>query len=184
MLESRVLLVRPMFASTADRSSGRVADIWDALTGNLLGSAQRRASEDWWRGWLRPPALTVHEADDEPLLFILQRRWYFSGFWNVLDADEQPVGWLRPSLHDSPLSGRLAWRGGLSILDRDGRCLGTLQMQTGVAEEGSLLDPQGAKLATFRARAGETELAFHLAADSEPFLRMLLLAVVLQPLAA
>ena len=179
MLESRALLVRPTLSSRTNRSSGRVADIFEIPTGRLLGIVHRDAPEPWWRRWLLPPALTVHEADEEPLLFILQRRWRYSGFWNVLDADEQLIGSLR---RFTPLPRVETPLRGPSIRDQDGHFLAALQIPSATTDEGCIIDPHGARLATVRAAANETELAFHLAADGGPWLRMLLLAAILQPL--
>lgn len=183
MLESRALLVRPTFSLKAESPSGHVADILDAMTGNLLGTVQRDSRESWWRGWVTALALNVYETEDEPLLFILRRRWRWSRFWNVLDADEQPIGFLRLAARLPTFLIAIDSLPGRLILDRDGQFLAEIQTQADLAEVGSILDPRGSRLADFRARAGETELAFHSATESKPLLRMLLLAVILQPLA-
>src|SRR5262249_36971582 len=45
-------------------------------------------------GWLARPILDVFEAEDEPLVFSVRRRWGLSPRWEVRDADAQCIAIL------------------------------------------------------------------------------------------
>ncbi len=182
MLESRALFVRPAPASRPGNSAGPTAEILDAVTGRPLGTVRRQPHRERWWAWLVPAALTIHEAGDEPLLFTLRRRWRFSYSWSVLDADDQPIGTLC-QVRLVPYAARVVGAAGLLILDRYSRLLATLCRSTEATGEGAVLDPEGVTLATLREQPAGAELTFTPASENEPFLRMLVLAAVLRPLA-
>src|SRR5262245_36637755 len=111
MIESRRLVVRPCTPptnpSSATKLRGNVprplAGILDADTGLLVGHVYQRQPEARWRRWLAPGLLAVHEAEDEPLVFTVQRPWIFTRTWEVYDADGHVLGAYRPARHRSAL---------------------------------------------------------------------------------
>jgi hypothetical protein len=72
---------------------------WEILepgTGRLLGNARRRLSRGIWSlGLGRRVRVDVFEAEDEPLVFTVQRLYGFSPKWEIRDADGHPVAFVR-----------------------------------------------------------------------------------------
>jgi hypothetical protein len=153
MLERNELLLRP-------RNGSGTQTIADPQTGIVLGLARwlGQADHRWWR-WLRGTHLSVHEADDEPLVFTVRRGW---GLWQrteVCDADDHPVGSLR----------------GAALHGRDGRTVALVEPAAGgiLFRGGS-----GQELARWTAGPEGARLVF--CPDlQDPFLKMLLLAASL-----
>jgi hypothetical protein len=151
MLEHRVLLVR-----SAAKSAAR--SIVDGESGAVLGYARWQPQQaSWWRRVLGSRTLAVHEQEDEPLLLTIHRSWSLLPSRQVCDADGQPVG---------ALFGRL-------IYDRYGRLLAAL-------EDGVFRDPHRRVLAELAPTTEGLRLTFSDDIAGEPFLKMLLLAAVLQ----
>jgi hypothetical protein len=159
MLEQQTLLLRPWEPGPRPQDGPRRA-VLAADTGAALGSVRRAPAAAGWAGWLLPPVLRVHEADDEPLLCTLQRFWYLGTLWEVREADGHLVATVRRRRVD----------------DRWGRRLA-------VPEAG----PEGVR---FRARSGtvlaeaalangEARLTFAAALAGEPFVKMALLGAAL-----
>lgn len=70
--------------------------ILDPETRRRLGVARwRPVRAPLGIGWLARRAVDVFEAEDEPLVFSVQRRWGFSSKWEVCDADGHRVAVLR-----------------------------------------------------------------------------------------
>jgi hypothetical protein len=165
MLETGTLLLLPCTASPA--AGGEAAGleparaVLDARTGAPLGIAGWRPCAGLWRRWLGRPVLAVHESDDAPLLFTVHRLWGLSARWEVRDAEGNVLGRLCGPL----------------ITDRFGRHLALWERPAGGA--GRARDAGGRELMTVGAAADETRVAFAAEAEGNPFLKMLLLAVVL-----
>jgi len=138
------------------RSAGQV--ILSRPDGQVVGQA-RSVRGSWWTETIGN--LTVHEELQEPLVMALQRQWLPWPSWRVLDAENYLVGilvgrqildtWRKPlaGLHRS---GKLSWK----ILDSAGHALALV----GLTDEGLRLE-------------------FCPIVQADPFVKMLLLAVVL-----
>jgi hypothetical protein len=153
MLERNELLLQP-------RNNSGTQTIADPLTGVVLGLARWLGWEDrgWW-GWLRATHLSVHEAEDEPLVFTVRRSW---GLWQrteVCDADDHHVGSLR----------------GAALHGRDGR---TVALEEPAAGGGLFRGGSGQELARWTAGPDGARLLFSPEVN-DPFLKMLLLAASL-----
>jgi hypothetical protein len=150
MLERNELLMRP------GNGSG-TQTIVDPQTGTVLGLARWFVPEDhrWWR-WLRATHLSVHEAEDEPLVFTVRRSWGLRQRAEVCDADDHPVGSLR----------------GTAVQGRDGR---TVALMEPAAGGGLFRAGSGEELARWTAGPEGARLIF-CPELSDPFLKMLLLA--------
>jgi hypothetical protein len=152
LLEQPVLLVRP-----ADDSGRR----WlEDAQGQAVGFAWHSPLLPWWLRWSRRP-LTVHETDDEPMVFQVQRQWALLPRWQVADADGEVVG---------SVAG--AW-----LLDRwEQPLLGRRRAPDG----GGTFAPSGGQKAAEWSREGDRlRLVFYPPVQDEPFLKMLILASVL-----
>jgi hypothetical protein len=158
MLERGTLLLRPWAAQRA----ARVREVVEADGGRLLGRAYCQQPEaDWWQRLLRPEALAVHEGEDEPLLFTVERPWRLAPRWQVRDADAHRVAALRSG-----------W-----VLDRYSQPLAHLER---AGSAGWALRMRGGRELARLARADDGVL-FHFAPDvqGEPFVKMALLAAAL-----
>jgi hypothetical protein len=153
MLERPALLLRPW---RPDGDGRERLDVVDPATGAALGVARRVAGRPAWLRWWAPPAVSVHESDDEPLLLTLRPGW--GGRWVVHDADGHPVGAVA----------------GARLLDRVGHALARVRRQ---GDETVYADAHGRELAR-GAVDGGVRLTF---ADGpgSPFVRMLLVAAAL-----
>lgn len=150
MLEHRVLL---MHAPT----TSAVQVIVDADSGAVLGYARwERERSRSWRRLLQRRVLAVHEQEDEPLLFTVQRAWSLLPRRDVWDAEGQPVGCLV----------------GRFVHDRHGRLVAAL-------DDGTFLDPFRRVLAELASSANGLRLTFRDEIAGEPFVKMLLLAAAL-----
>jgi len=153
MLERRELLLQP-------RNGSGTQTIADPETGTIVGLARWLGQEDrpWWR-WLKATHLSVHEADEEPLVFTVRRSW---GLWRrteVNDADDHPVGSLR----------------GAAVRDPYGRTIALVEPAAG----GELFRGRaGEEMARWTASPEGAHLVFH-SELSDPFVKMLLLAASL-----
>jgi hypothetical protein len=129
-----------------------------ASTGEPVGFA-RRQRMGWWP-WSRR-ILTVHEQDDEPLLFTVRRSLSLTPSFRVFDADDELVGTVA-----------LPW-----ILDRWGQP--EIELVTLPEGGGEFRTGTGEVLAEW-AQAGDiVRLGLHEPALADPFLKMLLLAAML-----
>jgi hypothetical protein len=106
------------------------------------------------RGWVLGPAYSVHEAYDQPLVFTLSRVWTPFSRWEVRDAEEAVVGWVTPR----------------RVLDRWDQVLFRLD------RDFVLRTPQGWELGVWR----DPLLHFATLSNGQPFLRMLMLALILR----
>ena len=177
MVESRSLVVRPCTPPAPLSGRGRpvrISDILDAETGTVLGAVYRLVPAPAWRRWLSPTTLSVHEADDEPLVFTLRASWPFARWWEVADADGHVVGTLHP-----PGSVRSDRPGRYGVIHgRHGQAIAVWRAEPDGLH--SFRDPAGTELAREGPAAGGRGLTFAEQADSDPFTRMLLLAAVVQ----
>jgi hypothetical protein len=114
----------------------------------------RRLHAPRWREWLFGPTLAVYEADHQPLVFTVSRRWSLLPRRDVCDAEGELVGTI----------------GGRWAVDR--------------WEQPVLrLDPDGTFRSVHRVVLGRwdgTRLKFELDVIGEPLVRMLMLALVLE----
>jgi hypothetical protein len=133
-----------------------------ADTGVRVGSARWTSARSllWW--WVGRTVLEVREADDEPLLFTIYRRWGLMSRYDIRDADDVYVGGVRGAqvcdAYGAPLAGLCADEGA-----------GARRWE-GVA---------GSVLAEVREEREGTRLRFTDNAGDSPFVRMILLAAVL-----
>jgi hypothetical protein len=107
-----------------------------------------RPSPGW--GWWFPTVWTIHEWEQEPLVFSLYRAWTLVPRWEVLDAENRLVGWV---------SRRAAFDPAEELLFRFDR-------------PPALRGGYGFPLGAF----AEDVLRFDPLTSNQPFLRMLLLA--------
>jgi hypothetical protein len=186
MLEHDRLLLRPRPAAPATppggahENPGRTCDIFDPATGGLVGFACRPTAARSWLRWFSRPALEVHEAEDEPLLFTAYRLRGFTPAWDVRDADGHPVGTLRA--FRLRLAGGLSTghnAGGTLIQDRFGRRVAVFERAPGSAAEGRFVDPDGEGLGSLTRSSHGTLLTFAGRLGGEPLTKMLLLAAAL-----
>jgi len=137
--------------------------ILEAESRKFLGLARRRSrpATVWFASWHRP-MLDVHEGEDESLLFSLTRGW--GQGWLVSDAEGQRIGTVRGNLARDGAGQRLA----LFEPSSDG-----LLSRWRAAD--------GQELAT-AARDGDgdgVEIRFAPCLEGQPFVKMLLLAMLL-----
>jgi hypothetical protein len=153
LLEQPVLLVAP-----ADPAGRR----WiEDSQGQVAGFAWRPSLGPRWLRWLLR-TVVVHEADEEPVVFQVQRQWTLLPRWLVADADGEVVGTLAG-----------AW-----LLDRWGdavlRCCPRADGSGGVFEAND-----GQKAAEWSTGGDRLHLVFHPLVHNDPFLKMLILAALL-----
>ena len=143
------------------RSEGGVRPIV-ADTGVPVGSARRMSARPaiWW--WVGRTVMEVREADDEPLLFSICRRWGLWSRYDIRDADDVYVGGLR----------------GIQVWDAFGAPLASLGADEGTGAR-RWVGLAGSVLAEVRADTEGTHLRFTDEASGSPFVRMVLLAAVL-----
>ena len=157
MLEHPSLLLRP-----GSPGPGETRTLVDPATGRLVGVARwQLPARRLWFPWFSGPVLTVHEADDEPLVFTVRRRGVLRPRWEVGDADGHRVALVWPGWVLDRFGDCLAWvdhapNGGARFHGRDGR-------------EVAWLDWSGEDL----------RLTFAPELQGEPFIKMALLAAAL-----
>jgi hypothetical protein len=128
----------------------------------LLGVARRQPlRKPFGLPWLSRQTLTVHEADDEPLVFSLRQLWAFAPSWEVCDADGHRVGLVRRG-----------W-----VLDRFGQCLAWVDETH--PDRLRFHGRDGRELARITGSGDDRELTFGDELRGEPFIKMALLAAVL-----
>lgn len=187
MLESQRLVIRPCIPSAPVASTGRsggrgaarVAEILDPDRGAQVGFVYRRSPRSpWWR-WLVPGTVAVHEAEDEPLVFTVERPWLLARVWEVLDADGHVVGAFRPARSRSLLwfaaSGYKGEARGV-ILDRFGELLGVVVGSPEPDGTETFLKPEGVELAQVSTMKDQVLLTFADGVHGNPILKMLMLA--------
>lgn len=154
MLETRVLLLHP-----ATPKGTRA--IVDGASGKPVGFARPRPDvERGWLGSLLGPLLSIHEQEEEPLVFTMRRcvlRWTQQ---EVRDAEEERVGFVTRS----------------AIRDRNHFLYAITRPS---AEGGVYQCINGAILAAMRRTPAGFELAFAEVIETDPFAKMLLLAATL-----
>jgi hypothetical protein len=130
--------------------------------GQEAGFVCRREPSPRWLRWLLPTVLEVHENDDAPLVFTMQRRWKLAPTWIVRDAEGRLVGQVAGPYLEDPWGRRVA----LLSWDRAHDC-------------GLFSTPERRELAWLRRDDAGVELHFRLDAQVNPFLQMLLVAAAL-----
>jgi len=169
MLERQALSLRPWAPSdkrlTDPGSSGRARAraILDAATGTPQGFAcwQLEPGTSWLR-WLTWPVLEVHEMEDEPLLFTVQRVWAWTPCWEVSDAEGHTVGSFRAGI----------------ICDRCPRACAVVDRSAdGSVTHFRSLD--GSDWGTLVRNGESAELTYSAKLDDEPIAKMMLLAAAL-----
>ena len=154
MLEHDTLLLRP-WSLPADGTRQR--PIVEPATHGLLGFARTVKPRPGWRGWFDTPALEVHEAEDEPLVFTVRRLGGWKPTWEVRDADGHLVG----------------------LRDRIGRPFALRGKTPDGTATGFFRSPDEHELARLVSSTEGTRLEFAANGTDNPFLRMLLLAAAL-----
>ncbi len=138
-------------------STGGGRAIVDAATRQPLGAARWRApTGPSWLRWCKRPTLEVVEAPDDSLLLHVRQRWLDGRTWEVRDADDRVLGLV---------SRREAF---------DGRGRRVVAL-----DQGFFRGEDGQVLATWNAVDDGRVTAFAAGAEN-PFVKMLLLAVLLQ----
>lgn len=108
----------------------------------------------WPWHWFWPSTWTIHELHEQPLVFSLQRPWSVVLRWEVRDADNRLVGWI---------SRHLAWdRQQVEVVRLDDRQV--------------FRSPNDAELGMIVGSC----LQFGPVTIGQPFLRMLMLAILLR----
>ena len=158
MLEQGVLLLRPWTAIPA--AGGEERAVHDPATQTIVGWVRRLPKSRGWRGWFRTPRLQIHEAGDEPLLFTMRRIWGIPPRWEVRDADQQRVGFVRRGL----------------IQNRFNRGLALVELLGGTRGVRFHNGYEGVELARLLPQSGGAELTFAPACGDNPFVKMLLVA--------
>jgi hypothetical protein len=174
MLECQGFVLRPWTkpARPAPEPTGRdqgeapVRAILDAATLTPLGFARRAGTAPGWAGWFGRPGIEVFETEDASLLCTVHPRWGLPRWWEVRDADGHPVGAVRPRLHTT------------RVEDRSGQLLARIE-RTPPGAPGRVVAPDGREIATLRAAADGTAVAFAPSSPDNPFTRMVLLAALL-----
>jgi len=151
MLEvpSLLLLPAPQGASIVEPGSGRE-----------VGSARWVRPGGGFLFWRPRPILEVRESDDEPLLCQIRRRGLGGQRWEVIDAEEQPVGVINRN----------------RILNDEGVLIGAAVWSAGRLSA-VLSDLRGEELATLIRQPQGLLITFKAAREGNPFLKMLLLAL-------
>jgi hypothetical protein len=129
-------------------------------SGEPVGFARWQRRGPWWLPWKRR-VLSIHEHDDQPLLFTVRRSLSLTPAFQVHDADDEQVGTLS-----------FPW-----LLDRWGRPMAeyaTLSQSGGVFRT-----LEGDVLADWMPAGSAVRLGLHQPAWADPFLKMLLLAAAL-----
>ncbi len=150
MLETRVLLLHP-------NSAGRPRPLADAVTGKPLGFARWQPDvERRWLASLLGPVLSVHEVDEEPLVFTVRRCLLWTQR-EVRDAESERVGYVSER----------------AVRDRNRLLYARLRLESkGIVYE----CVNGASLATTTRTSDGLELSFAPTVEHDPFAKMLLLA--------
>jgi hypothetical protein len=128
-------------------------------SGEPVGFARWQRRGPWWLPWKRR-VLTVHEQDDQPLVFTVRRSLSLTPAFQVHDADDEQVGTLS-----------FPW-----LLDRWGQP--TAEFAT-LGHGGVFRTMQGEVLADWMPAGSAVRLGLHQLAWADPFLKMLLLAAML-----
>jgi hypothetical protein len=151
LLEQTVLLLpRP--------NAGARRDLL-AAGGEPVGFA-RRQRRPWWQRWL-PEVVAVHEMVDEPVVFTIRRGFGLRPSYRLLDAEDELVGTIA-----------LPW-----VLDRWGRP--SVELTSLPAGRGEFRTLAGELLAEWTLAGSVVRLALHDLARGDPFVKMLLLAAML-----
>jgi hypothetical protein len=196
MLESHGLLLRPWAAPPPARWFGhfraeagsQTRAVLDLASAAALGFAYRNpGTAGVWPRWLARPRIEVYETEDASLVFGACRAWW-SGAWDVADAEGRAVGSFRANAYRLTAQAVHLWQlppapgndpkyPGTLIRDRFGGLLAWLDPAGG--DTGRILAADGAVLAELTRSAQGTEVRFIPARDGNPFLKMLLLAALL-----
>jgi hypothetical protein len=163
MLENGALLLLPGDALPLEASVAResVRTVCDALTGEPVGFAVwRKQRSGWLARWLLRPVLAVHEMDDAPLLFTIHQLWGLAPTWEVRDAEGFVLGVLV----------------GSALKDHYGR---TLAVCFRVQDGTQVRDAEGRTLLSLTDTPGGKKLTFAPEVETNPFLKMLLVAAAL-----
>lgn len=127
-----------------------------------------------WRRWLAAPRLTVCETDDISLVFSLCSSWGSRHRRAVLDAENKRVGTVR----FLPRQVQGAVRGFLQ--DARGQVFARLEAGRTADEPTRFIGLEGKLLGTIEPAAEGMLLSFATVLQGSPFVRMLLLAALLQ----
>src|SRR5262249_37933197 len=101
MLENAALVITT-WTGEAPRRMIRTA------SGQEAGFVCHREPSPRWLRWLLPTVLEVHENDDAPLVFTMQRRWKLAPTWIVRDAEGRLVGQVAGPYLEDPWGRRVA----------------------------------------------------------------------------
>lgn len=154
------MLLRP-WAPPAPPGPGSTRDILHPISRRPVGIARWQQPESSWLGWFSRPSFSVHETDDEPLVFTVRRLWGLTPSWEVCDADGHRVALVRPG-----------W-----VWDRYGDCLAWLDRAA--ADALRFCGRDGRELARLSREGEGLRLEFVPELHGEPFLKMALLGAAL-----
>lgn len=184
MLESDRLILRPWalapktrrFAHVRDERGRRTRAIIDTATRHALGFASWRPGA-LVRGVTRP-WIEVYETEDASFVFAARRRWWWPSPWDVTDADGRYLGAIR-AIKAERAGEHSAFVPRIAISDAMNHCATWVERSDVGA--GEIVASSGAVLARMT-RAGlarETEVHFVPESNTNPFVRMLVLAALL-----
>ncbi len=157
MLELSCLVIGPWKPPGPQKRHHWYRTLRDASSGAEAGVAIWQSSGLRWLRFLWPVQLAVHESEDEPLLFTVQKLWTPWPRWTVQDADLRTVGTVGPP-----------W-----LFDPQRRRVG--KMESNARGDLHFLAAEGQELAVLSGNE-ERQLRFKETVMDEPFLKMLVLA--------
>jgi len=162
MLESSWLMIGPWLPPTQGRRRCWHRLLRDASTDLDAGFALWQPGIALsWLHFLWPAVLSVHEAEDEPLVFTARRSWAPLPRWEIQDADGRNVGVVRKR-----------W-----LVDSRGRPVAYIDRE-GKGEVTHFRGSDAQDLAMFIDKR-ERELHFSENSGESPFTKMLVLAAAL-----
>jgi hypothetical protein len=161
-----------------------------AADGAYLGFARLRAAPAFPRFW-RWHRLEVLENEDASLVFTVRPRWSWLRRWDILDADYQRVGSFCSGRFDWPPDIVALWRlgtpadsgkqrySGTLVEDWHGRILAWIEAPATRATA-RLIAPDGQLMGTAAQIGTDTVVEFTPGLDGKPFVKMALLAALLE----
>jgi len=124
-----------------------------------VGFTRKCQTQNWIEKLFKKETITFHETGDEPLVFSLRKPWWYSNWYEVVEAEDYRIG-----LFDDKkiINGSVEW--GYLAIDRK-----TIALKTKCQR----------LLATFQPDGMGEKIIFSPEVSSEPYLKMLLLGFVL-----